>query len=107
MAHPDCLLGLPHHHRIMNGATVTHDIFVRYDELPERGLDLVEVDVGDESIDAGIDAGRLAPMHIAARRNEIGQHLQIREPARIGGVGGVAADSLEVIALEIELLRLA
>ena len=33
--------------------------------------------------------------------------LQIREPARIGGVGGVAADALEMIALEIELLRLA
>ena len=62
------------HHRIMDGAAVTHDIFVRYDELPERSLDLVEIDVGDESIDAGVDAGRLAAMHIAARRSHLLEH---------------------------------
>ena len=59
---------------------MTHDISVRRDELPERSLDLVEVDVGDEAIDAGIDAGRLAAVHIAARRNEMGQHLQTASP---------------------------
>ena len=48
------------HHHIMDGATVTHDIVVRHDELPEQSVDLVEIDVGDETINAGIDAGRLA-----------------------------------------------
>ena len=62
------------HHGIVDGATVTHDMPVRHDELPERSLDLVEVGVGDESIDAGVDAGRLAAMHIAARRSHLLEH---------------------------------
>ena len=45
-------------------------------------------------------------MEIALRRNEVGQHLQIGEPARIGLVGSVAADALEEIALRVVLLRL-
>jgi hypothetical protein len=44
-------------------------------------------------------------MHIALRRKEIGQYPQIRKPSRVGGVGRVAANALEIIALEIELLR--
>ena len=30
-----------------------HDISVRHHELPERGFDLVEVDIGNEAINAG------------------------------------------------------
>jgi hypothetical protein len=80
---------------------------MRHNELLERGVDIVEEDIGDETVDACIDAGRLLPMHIAVRGNDIGQHFQIGEPACVGGIGGIAADALEVIALEIEFLRLA
>jgi hypothetical protein len=68
---------------------------------------IVEEDIGDETVDACIDAGRLLPMYIAVRGNDIGQDLQIGEPSCVGGIGGIAADALEVIALEIEFLRLA
>src|ERR1700716_3574554 len=87
-----CGLRLFRHHRIMDGATVPRDIRVRHHELLERSVDLEEIDVGDESINAGIDAGRLWPMHVAVRRDEMGQHLEIREPARVGGVGSGTAD---------------
>ena len=105
--HGQILLRPIHRHRIMDGATVTHEICVRHDELFQRSLDLVEVDVGDEPINAGIDGGRLWPVHVAVRRDEMSEHLEIREPTRVGGIGGEAADALEVIALEIEFLRLA
>jgi hypothetical protein len=49
------------HHRIMDGATVPHDILARHDELLERSVDLEEIDVGDESINAGIDGGLWIP----------------------------------------------
>ena len=42
----------------MNSAAVPHDIAVGGDELLERGIDVVEIDIGDEAIDAGVDAGR-------------------------------------------------
>jgi hypothetical protein len=89
----------------MDRATVAHDVFVRDHALLERSIDIVEIDVGGEAIDPGIDAGWLLPMHIALRRKEIGQYPQIRKPSRVGGVGRVAANALEIIALEIELLR--
>jgi hypothetical protein len=91
----------------VNGATVAHYVSSRHDELLERGVDIVEEDIGDETVDACIDAGRLLPMHIAVRGNDIGQHPQISEPSCVGSIGSIAADALEVIALEIELLRLA
>jgi hypothetical protein len=36
-------------------------IFWRHDELLERSVDLEEIDVGDESINAGIDGGLWIP----------------------------------------------
>src|SRR5262245_60557760 len=59
---------LRRHHRV-DGATVAHEVSMRDDELLERGLDIVEQDIGDEAIDACIDAGGLIPMHIAIRRD--------------------------------------
>ena len=80
---------------------------MRDDEFLQRGLDVVEIDVGDETVDTGIDASRLLPMNVAFRGNKIGEYPQIRKPPRVGGVGSIAADALEVVALEIEFLRLA
>src|SRR5712692_11041079 len=64
-------------------------------------------DIGDEAVDAGVDAGGLLAVQVAARGREVRQHLQIREAAPVGGVGSVAPNPLEMVALEIELLRLA
>jgi hypothetical protein len=91
---------------LMNGATVPHDIIVSGYELLERHIDVVEIDVGDEAIDAGIDAGGFLAMHITPRGDEIGKRPEIGEPARHRGIGMVAADALVVIALGIERLRL-
>ena len=90
----------------MNGATVPYDIIVSGYELLERRIDVVEIDVGDEAVDAGIDAGGFLAMHITPRGDEIGKRPEIGEPARHRGIGMVAADALVVIALGIERLRL-
>ena len=71
----------------------------------QRSFDLVEIDVGNETVDAGINTGRLLPMNIAFRRNKIGKYPEVRKPARVGGLGSIAADALEIVALEIELRR--
>src|SRR5262245_37638512 len=93
-------------HRLVDRAAVAHDVSMRHDELLERSLDIVEIDVGNEAVDTGIDAGRLLSVHIAIGGNEIGEHAQVCKAARVGGIGSIAADALEMIALEIELPRL-
>ena len=70
------------------------EIGVRRDELPERGIDRVEKNIGDEAVDGGIAPGRLRPVQVAARRDEVRQHPQVREPARVGGGRSEAADAL-------------
>src|SRR5260370_5729481 len=90
----------------MNRTAVPYDVAVRGHELLERGIDVVEIDVGDEAIDAGVDAGGPFAMDIALRRNQRGNRAEVGEPARHRGVGIVAADALVVIALGIEGLRL-
>src|SRR5215510_4765274 len=83
-----------------------YEVRVRRDKLLEGGIDIVEMDVGDESIDAGVYAGGFPPMHVAALRHQTRQHLQIREPSLVHRVRLVAADALKVIPLQIELSRL-
>src|SRR5262245_58837607 len=83
-----------------------YKIRVRRDKLLEGGIDIVEMDVGDESIDAGVDAGGLRSMHVAALRHKMGQHLQIGEPSLVRRIRLVAANALKVIPLQIELSRL-
>src|SRR6516164_7360262 len=71
-----------------------NEIGMRRNELPEWSIDLVEINVGNESVDGGVDASRLRPMHVTIRRNKIRQHLQIRKSARVGSRRSVAADAL-------------
>ena len=52
----------------MDGATTAHQIAVRQDEPLQRRVDVEEIDVGDEAVDASIDASRLGPVHIAVGR---------------------------------------
>src|SRR5262245_9498037 len=56
-------------------SAVPDNIGMRRDELLERRVDLVEVDIGDEAVDSGIDAGRLRPVQIAVGRYQVRQHL--------------------------------
>jgi hypothetical protein len=41
-----------------------YKIGMRRDELLEWGIDLVEINIGDEAVDGGVDAGRLRPMQV-------------------------------------------
>ena len=82
----------------MNGAAVPHDITVSDHELLERRVDVVEIDIGGEAIDAGIGAGRFLAMHITPRGDEIGKCPEIGEPTRHRTIGMVAADALVIRA---------
>ncbi len=91
----------------MNRAAMPDDVVMRGDELLQRRLDVVEIDVGDEAVDGGIDAGRFAPVHIANLRGSVPQAprgRQGRAPWR--RVGIETTDALVVIALRIELFCL-
>src|SRR5262252_1584720 len=83
-----------------------YKVGVRRDKLLQRGVDIVEMDIANESIDTGVYAGGFRPMHVAALRHKMRQHLQIREPSLVRRVRLVAADALKVIPLQIELSRL-
>jgi hypothetical protein len=85
---------------------MAHEAWPRGDEFFQRRGDVVEVDIGDEAVDAGVDAGRCDAVHIGALFDEIGERAQIGEAARIGRFGRVAANALEMIALEIVVARL-
>jgi hypothetical protein len=87
---------------VVDRATVAHDISMRQDELFERGLDVVEVDVGGEAIDACLDAGWLLPMHIGFRGNDIGQNLQIRDAPRVGFRMRTAVRLIQVLPWQLE-----
>src|SRR5712691_1836989 len=91
-------------HGGVDGVAMAHEIGVGGDELLERRIDVVAMDIGDEAVDAGVDAGGLLAVQVAARGREVRQHLQIRDAAPVGGVGSVAPNPLEMVALEIELL---
>src|SRR5215469_12494714 len=62
--------------------------------------------VGDESVNAGVDTGRIRSVYISAARNEIVEDAEVGQTACIGGVRLVSADALEIVALKIELSRL-
>ena len=53
---------------VMDGAAVTHDIVVSAYELLEWRIDVVEINIGDEAIDAGVNAGGSLAMQITAAR---------------------------------------
>src|SRR4029079_424724 len=94
------------HHRLVDGCAMALRLRLRSAELLERRVDVVKKDIGDEAVDAGIDAGRRTPVHIAIGRNEVGKHFEIGEAARGCRLRRKAADALEVIALEVEVARL-
>src|SRR3974377_237477 len=76
-------------------------------ELFQRRFNIVEIDVGDEAIDACIDTGGLLAMHIRSSWHKRGERRQIRESPGHGGIRVVAANPLIVVSLRVELPGLA
>ena len=72
---------------VMNGVAVPHDIIVSGYELLERCIDVVEIDVGDETIDAGIDAGGFLAMQITPRGDEPASAPRSASPRAIAASG--------------------
>src|SRR5690349_5949067 len=91
----------------VNGHAMAHNVLPRRHELFQRRVDLVEINIGDEAVDAGVDAGGVRSVYVAAAcRDGVGQDVKIGEAARINGIRRVAPDALEMVALEIEFARL-
>src|ERR1700722_4118829 len=77
---------------------------VRDHEFLQWRLDVVEIDVGDEAIDAGVDGRRSVAMHIALSRDQVRECGEIGEAAGHRSVSLETADALVIIALSVELL---
>src|SRR6266704_2995963 len=91
---------LPRHRRV-DRIAMTHEIFVRRDEYPQRRVDLVEMNVGDKSIDRGIDAARFCAEHESLIGDEARQRLQVRKSPLEYGRGLVTPDALVAVSFEI------
>src|SRR4051812_4292680 len=59
----------------MDRLAMPDEVRLRPHAVAQRRVDLVEMDVRDESVDGGIDAARLRTEHEAARRDQTSQPL--------------------------------
>src|SRR3954454_1598954 len=57
--------------RMMNGSAVPDQIRMCFNELLERCFYRQEINIGDESINGGVDTGRLCSECVATHRNEV------------------------------------
>ena len=94
------------HHGFMQREAVPHEVWPGRNHSLQWRFYVVDVDVGDETVNGGIHAGRSGSGHIRAGGNEIVEGVEIGEAAGVGGVRRVAADALEMIALSVEVARL-
>ena len=69
------------------------DVSPHHHELLQWRVDVVKLDVGNESVIPASTLVGFAPCTIAARPDEIGEDGEIGKPARVGGVRRVAADA--------------
>ena len=82
-----------------------HQRLMRRHELTQRRVDRVEIDVGDEAVDGGIDAARLRTKQKSSRRKQVRQNPQVGDSPGVGSFGLIASDTLEVVPLEVVLSR--
>src|SRR6202011_3222574 len=68
----------------------------------ERRVDVVEMDVGDESIHCRIDAAGLGSEYVSAAGKQIRKRIEIGDATGVGVSRFVTSDALKVVALEIE-----
>src|SRR5271169_3107464 len=59
-------------HRFVDRVAMADQIAMRRDELLERRVDVVEINVGDEAVDACINAGRLRAKHESLLADQAG-----------------------------------
>src|ERR1700680_4530739 len=97
------LIPLSHTDCRVDGTAMLCQTVVRDHEFLQWRLDVVEVDVGDEAIDAGVDGRRSVAMHIALPRDQVRECGEIGEPAGDRGVSLEAADALVIITLSVEI----
>src|SRR3954452_19650927 len=71
------------------------------DERPERRLDPVEVDVGEEAAAPGVGAVGPVAEQERAGAEQAGQGLEVGEAALVHALGLVAADALVVVPLGV------
>jgi hypothetical protein len=100
------LIPLSHTDCRVDGTAMLCQTAVRDHEFLQWRLDVVEVDVGDEAIDAGVDGRRSVAMDITLPRDQVRECGKIGEPASHRGVSLETADALVIIALSVELLGL-
>src|SRR5262249_34660418 len=89
----------------MDRCTMPDQVWPCRYELLERGLDIVEPDVGEEAVDGCVNAGRPWSVHVAIRWHEARQHAQVSDTARVGRFRRIAANPRIVVTPKIELLR--
>src|SRR5438046_1386138 len=89
----------------VNRLAVQNDVRLGNEKLSQGRVDLIEVNIGGESIDPGIDAARVRTEQISARRKQVRQNPQVGDTPRVGSIGLIASDALEVVALEVVFPR--
>ena len=85
----------------MNRLAVLDDVQLGNKKLSQGRVDLIEVNVGGETIDTGIDAARLRTEQKAACRKQVRQNPQIGDTPGIGIIRIIASGTLEVVTLEV------
>src|SRR5262245_8583863 len=90
--------------RRMDRLAVSNDVGLACEESLQRRVDVVEMDVGGEAVDARIRAAGLGPEQVPPRRQQIRQDMQVGDAAGVGGIGLEAADALIVVALGVVVL---
>ena len=63
-------------HSGMHSFAIGREIVARHQELLQRRIDVVKIDIGQETIDRGIDAPRLAAEQEVVFPDQIGQDPQ-------------------------------
>src|SRR5262249_23185969 len=91
--------------RLPHGMTVGHEVGRGADLAHERRFDLEEINIGDEAIDAGIDAAGRVAEKLSVRRQEARQHLQILDASFVDLIALISANSLIEISLMIVIPR--
>ena len=99
-------LGTSAHHQRVQAQAIVDQARIGLHEGFERRVDVVEMDVREEAVGAGIDAVRGTAEQKSLVAEQVRHDLQVGLPARVRLVRLVAADALVVVALGVVVLGL-
>src|SRR5438552_3319463 len=85
----------------VNRLAVQDEVWLGTEKLSQGRVDVIKINIRGESIDPGIDAGRLGTEQKSACRKQVRQNPEVGDTPGIGGIGLIASDALEVVALEV------